>query len=235
MRLRYRTFLLFALTLTAVDASETRGQSVQPIISEYSGRADGVFEVTNSGITPEIVLFEPKSFDVLPDGSGVFRTLDSGIHLDLSATSVRLEPQQTARIFYKVRSDRLPAWLCIYAAFTSLKRSEGMNVRIMLPHTVYVYQKDKFPRDALHVSNARFEPAQHRIVCDLENVSDFATRAEQIEVIAAHDSAEQGGFPVLPQHKRTLSIEWKSDHTPEQLLLHFPRFDIKVPIRNDRE
>ena len=210
-------------------------QSVQPVISEYTGTADGFFEVTNSGAATQVVLIEPKSFTIAEDGSGVFRPLDASIHVELSATSVRLSPLQTARIFYKVRATAPPAWLCIYAVFTSPKNGDGINVRIMLPHTVYVYQKQAFPHDAIQLSNVRYDAAQHRVFCDLENHSGFAIRAEQVEVTGPHHSDVMGGFPVLPELKRKLAINWTSEQAPQSVRIDFPGFQAKSAVIAARE
>ena len=231
--MRFRFWIMMALAaMLAPDGASLRlpGQSVQPIISEYTGRADGYLEVTNSSTVPQIVVLEPKSFSVNKDGSGSFRPLDANVHLELSATSIRVEPLQTARVFYKVRSDALPAWLCIYAAFTPVKKAAGINVRIMLPHTVYLFQKEPFPKGALHVLDAYYDAANHKVLCHLENASDLGTRAESMELKGEHDTVEQGGFPVLPQLHRELSIAWNADQPPQTLLLHFPKFDVKIPV-----
>jgi hypothetical protein len=70
-------------------------QTVQPVISEYQLKADGKFALTNGTLAPMVVVLEPKSFSITPDGQGVFRPLDRAIHVELSAMSARLEPGQT--------------------------------------------------------------------------------------------------------------------------------------------
>ncbi len=102
-------------------------QSVQPLISEYTGHAEGWFEVTNSSLAPEVIVIEPKSFDIQPDGTGRFRPLDPEIQLELSVTSMRLEPHQTARVFYKATADKMPAWLCIYSSFCRRRERKGLT------------------------------------------------------------------------------------------------------------
>jgi hypothetical protein len=121
--------------------SRAIAQTVEPVISEYGVNADGKFALTNGTLIPMVVVLEPKSFSITPDGQGVFRPLDHDIHVDLSAMSARLEPGQTYYVFYKAYADRLPAWFTVYSTFSSLQHGPSMDVRIMLPHTVYLYQK----------------------------------------------------------------------------------------------
>jgi hypothetical protein len=78
-----------------------------------------------------VVLLEPKSFSITPDGQGVFRPLDHDIHVDLSAMSAPLEPGQTYYVFYKAHADHLPAWFTVYSTFSPLQHGPGMDVRIM--------------------------------------------------------------------------------------------------------
>jgi len=93
-------------------------QSIQPVIVEYIEKGEGKFELTNNTLTPMAVVLEPKSFNITPDGRGVYRPLDSGIHVELSTMSLRLEPKQTYYIFYKAKAEVLPAWFTVYAVFS---------------------------------------------------------------------------------------------------------------------
>src|ERR1700750_2616572 len=110
-------------------------QTVQPVILEYKGKADGKFALTNDTLAPMVAVLEPKSFRISPDGKGTFRVLDGGIHVELSSMSVKLQPKQTYYVFYKATADRLPAWFTIYTTFSSPQHSNGLDVRLMVPHT----------------------------------------------------------------------------------------------------
>ena len=215
------------LSLTVLSA---KAQNVSPIIAEYTSKAAGSFEVTNSGLTPSIVVLEPKSFNIQEDGEGEFRDLDANIHLDLSATSLRLEPHQTARIFYKVTADNVPAWLCIYASFSPAKRQEGINVRMMLPHTIYLYQRLPLAAGAITVGRIRYDSELHHVLCELTNDSESAGRAQSVEVTGKHGSATIGGFPMLPHEKRIVSVDWHEEGLPEKIDVEFEHFSIKRPI-----
>lgn len=226
---------LFCAALCLASPGHLRAQSVQPLIAEYTDHASGFFEVTNSSLEPSVVVLEPKSFSIDEDGTGEFRALDPSIHLELSMTSVRLEPHQTARVFYKVSADTVPAWLSIYAGFSPLKAHAGLNVRILLPHTIYLYQRQPLQKSAIEMEEVRYDAGTHIVTCALTNRSTMAGRAASVEVSGQHASASQGGFPMLPHERRVLSIEWTSPQAPRNIAIEFPRFSVTGPVKQPSE
>jgi len=232
--MQFNRSLLLALSFlilgALVPARNAGAQSVQPLIAEYVEHASGSFDVTNSSLYPSVVQLDAKSFTISPDGTGVFHPLDPSIHLELSTTSLRLEPKQTAHVFYKVSATDVPAWLCIYSSFSSLKKSPGINVRIMLPHTIYLYQKQPLQKEAIEVGNVKYDPANHRVTCELTNTSARAGRVASVEVSGPHSFTSEGGFPMLPHQTRLLSIEWTSSQIPRDLSLEFQHFSLKRPV-----
>jgi hypothetical protein len=223
---------LISLSVLSAASAGLRcsAQSVQPLISEYTERASGSFDVTNTSTAPNVVQLEPKSFTITRDGTGEFHALDSSIHLELSMTSIRLEPKQTAHVFYKVSAENVPAWLCIYASFSPLKRTSGVNVRIMLPHTIYLYQKQPLQKTALEVGNVYYNAATHKVTAEIINTSPNAGRAASVEV-SGHDAfTSEGGFPILPHQTRMLSIDWTSPQEPRNLSIDFEHFSVKRTV-----
>ena len=208
-------------------------QNISPIIAEYNDKAAGSFEVINSGLVPAVVVLEPKSFTIKEDGEGVFRDLDPSIHLELSATSLRLEARQTARIFYKVTAGKAPAWLCIYATFSSAKKQPGINLRLMLPHTIYVYQHASLSADAISVGRVYYDRELRRVFCEITNNSDNAGRAQAVDVTGNHASASAGGFPLLPHLKRVVSVDWHEENLPTKIDIEFEHFSIKRTVDPD--
>ena len=74
-----------------------------------------------------------------------YRPLDPNIHLKLSATSFRIQPKQTYYVFYEASAPPSPTWFVIYASFSgfAFRTAQGMNVRLQLPHTVYLLPKQQ--------------------------------------------------------------------------------------------
>jgi hypothetical protein len=205
-------------------------QTVQPLISEYQVKADGKFALTNGTLSPMVVVLEPKSFSITPDGQGVFRSLDQGIHVELSAMSARLEPGQTYYIFYKARADQLPAWFTVYSTFSSLQHHPGLDVRIMLPHTVYLYQKHPLNKEEINIPAASWQAATKTIICDVENHGTSLARVEEVRVTGQHASESSGGFPLLPLGRRHLELSWDEKQPPDALQFRFEHFTLKVPV-----
>jgi hypothetical protein len=224
-----RSILLAACAVLS-GTMPLRAQVVQPVIAEYTKAADGYFQVKNEGTAPQIVTLEPRSFSLDEEGNGIFRPLDPTVHLELSATSVRLEPRGAARIFYKVNADALPAWLCIYANFSPAKEGRGVNVRIMLPHTIYLYGKEELQRSDVVVTDLRYDENTHRITASVENRGRAAGRVAEVAVNAGRASQTAGGFPLLPGGRRNIAVEWTSEKRPEDLNLRLAKFDLKLPL-----
>jgi hypothetical protein len=210
--------------------SRAIAQTVEPVISEYGVNADGKFALTNGTLTPLVVVLEPKSFSITPDGQGVFRPLDHDIHVDLSAMSARLEPGQTYYVFYKAYADRLPAWFTVYSTFSSLQHGPSMDVRIMLPHTVYLYQKKRLAKEEINIASATWEPGAKKIVCDVENRGFSLVRVQEVSITGPHTSESTAGFPLLPAGRRHLELSWDEKQPPETLQLRFERFTLKQSL-----
>ncbi len=228
---RIGTALLWAAAgLAFLPVAEMRAQSIEPVISEYAGKADGKFELTNNTLTPMAVVLEPKSFSIGPDGRGTFRPLDPTTHVDLSAMSVLLEPQQTYYVFYKAHADTLPAWFTVYAVFSPVKKGEQVKVRVMLPHTVYLYQKKPFDKEEVDFQHAKYEAGQDTVVFDLDNLGPALVRVQGIHVAGGKASVDANGFPLLPHSMRHLEIPWKQANPPSYIVLRFPHFDVKEPL-----
>src|SRR5438067_13111186 len=84
-------------------------QTVRPVINELSNPAKGRVEYVNDSLTPLNVVLEAKSFSVSETGEISYRPLDANIHLKLSTTSFRIQPQQTYYVFYEASTEPSPA------------------------------------------------------------------------------------------------------------------------------
>jgi hypothetical protein len=224
------SLILLSLLVPVLAGMRAQAQSISPIIVEYQGKGAGKILLTNDTLTPLVVVLEPESFSIAPDGKAIYRPLDPGIHVELSTTSVRLMPQQQYYVFYKTRADSLPAWYTIYATFSPARSGPGLTVRVMLPHTVYLLQKQPLTKDDVHTGPAVWDPQKKLVVCDVENISKSYGRMRDGKVQAGHESAPIDGFPLLPGDPRHLEIPWTGKNTPETLTLHFDHFELKLPV-----
>ena len=223
-------FVLAAGFLAVACPLCCKAQTVAPPIVEYSQKADGQFVLTNNSLSTYVVVLEPKSFNIDRNGRYIFRPLDPDIHLKLSAMSVKLLPKQSYTVFYSVKTEALPVWFSIYSTFSPTERHPGVNVRIMLPHTIYIYQKTPLAKSAVQVTHSVYEPDHKLISFDIENVSNAYGRVREASAHAGRETVEMGGFPLLPESPRHVEATWTGKELPRQVQLHFDNFDLTQPI-----
>ena len=222
-----RRLLSIALLLSGGCAL---AQTVSPIIVEYKGKAAGRIALTNNTLTPMAVVLEPESFSITPDGNGVYRPLDTDIHVQLSAMSVRLDPGQTYYVFYKANADKLPAWFTIYSTFSSLHRTGSLDVRILLPHTIYIYPKKPLSKDEVTVTQATWNAASNKVVCDIENKGPDLNRVQEMRIASGKLSQTTAGFPLLPGGRRHLEVNWTEKEPPQTVVFQFEHSTLKQPL-----
>jgi hypothetical protein len=225
-----RTMLARLFVLTMMLCADGYAQTIQPVISEFTGKASGRMAVTNNSAQSMVVLLEPRSFSLDENGKGRVRSLDSGIHVHLSNSSVKLAPGQTGYVFYEATADMLPAWFTLYATFTSPRHGDSLDVRIMLPHTVYLHQKEPMRLPDVAVENARFDAGGEKVVMDVHNVGTGLGRVQAVRVVGGKDSADAASFPLLPGMTRHVEIPWSGRVAPEELNLRFEHFKVASPV-----
>lgn len=209
-------------------------QTVSPVIQEYKGRAEGAIALTNNTLVPMAVVLEARSFIINTDGSGVYRPLDPKIHVKLSSMSSRIDPGQTHYVFYKAKADKLPAWFTIYSTFSPVDRKSRLDVRILLPHTVYIYpRKPQSKNDLVEVTEATYSRHTGKIVCEIANNSSDLERVEEIHVASNSRSITSPGFPLLPGTERRLELDWKQKDPPREIVLHMDRSTVKLQVRSN--
>lgn len=224
-----RTFYVAGLLALLLSASSL-AQTVSPPVVEYQQKADGQLVLTNNSLTTYVVVVEPKSFSINREGRDIFRPLDPSVHLKLSSMSFKLLPKQSYTVFYSATSDTLPAWFTVYSTFSQLQHGPGVNLRIMLPHTVYLYQKTPLAKSAVKLTDALYDPDKKVVSFDVENVSSAYGRVRSSEARAGHETVEMSGFPLLPNSPRHVEAAWTGKVAPEQVHLHFDNFDLTQPI-----
>jgi hypothetical protein len=229
-RRQYSAASFIVLPIALFQGMAIPAQTIQPVVVEYKAKAAGRFQITNNGLTPLAVVLEPRSFSVGLDGRAIYRPLDSTTHIDLSTMSFQIAPQQSYYVFYKAHADVLPAWFTVYAVLASPKKEDELKLRIMLPHTVYLYQAKPISKTAIHIQQAVFISQEDTVVCDLENTSSSLVRVQEVHAVGGKTSVEANGFPLLPHGQRHLEIPWQQKNPPSYLLLRFPHFVLKESL-----
>ncbi len=207
-------------------------QTIQPVLSEYRGQASGRFQLINNSFLPVNVVIEPKSFTVSEDGEITYRPLDRDIQVKFSVTSFRIPPKQSFSVAYQARASSLPAWFVVYAGMTGfpVRTSSGMNVQILLPHTVYMLPKKDASKKELKIVNASFDKTDKVVSLELESESDFFARVLVTEVRAGKRKIEAQGFPIYPHKHRRLDVQWKGDEVPDAAVFTLRDFKIETPL-----
>jgi hypothetical protein len=222
---------LVALMFAAVALAGPLGaQSISPPVIEYREKANGSFTVTNESLFPLTVVLQPRGFRVTEEGEVLIEPLDSTrIRLSISALSFRLQARQTYTVFYEAKADSVPAWFTIWAAITGARTASGVNVRVELPHVVYLNQKQRLAETDVRILGARWFRQQQKIVVEVENSSSRLGRAQEVAVTAEGVPAVRGApFPAFPGSRRRATLPWTSEKAPAKLEVKFDGFRLET-------
>jgi hypothetical protein len=220
--------LLVCITLAATGA---KAQTVRPLIAELGNPGKGRIEYVNDADTPLNVALSAKSFSVSETGEISYRPLDANVHLKLSSTSFRIQPHDSFFAFYEAKTDSPIAWFVIYATFSgfAFKTQNGMNVRLELPHTVYLLPKESMDKSQVKITRAEIEPESRKVLIEVENGGDYFGRAMQTVVFGEHKKVEGPGFPVFPHSKRRIEVPIE-EMRAETVMVDFQRFKLEEKL-----
>jgi hypothetical protein len=207
-------------------------QSVSPPIAEYQERARSSFQLQNASIFPLTVVLEVRGFSITEQGEVIDIPLDTArIHVKLSEMSFRIPPRGTRTVFYEARGDSLPAWFNILSAMTGARTENGLNVRILLPHVVYLNQKQPLRKEEVAIRRFERDAGARKVRVQLENLGPHLGRVYQLTVGDGRKTSEPGGgFPLMPHSRRWAEVPWDSPATPTRVSLRFSRFSIDTAL-----
>ena len=230
-----RSARTLSLALGALACLATRAlpaQSVSPPIAEYQVRARSSFQLINSGIFPLNVVLEVRGFRVTERGEVEDAQLDTArVHVKLSAMSFRIAPRATYNVFYEAKADSAPAWFNILSAMTGARTESGINLRIILPHVVYLNQKQALAREDVVARAFQLDSAAGRVRVELENTGPRLGRVQAVTASNAEGASVPGaGFPLFPHSRRWAELGWTHATTPTRLALRFAKFTIDTAL-----
>jgi hypothetical protein len=207
-------------------------QSVSPPIAEYQERARSSFQLRNPSIFPITVVLELRGFSISDSGEVVDQPLDtSRVHVKLSEMSFRIPPRGSRTVFYEAAGDNLPAWFNILSAMTGTRTESGLNVRILLPHVVYLNQKQALRKGEVALNRVEYDPAARKARVQLENLGPNLGRVYQLSLADGHNTSQPGGgFPLLPHRRRWVEVDWPGPNPPDRAVIRFSRFTIDTVI-----
>ena len=137
---KFFIFLLFA--------SAAHAQTIAPPTAELSAKPGksvrNSFQVQNDALQP--VAFVIESYSVTFDSPGPhYHALDPGMVVETSQSSGRLSPKEIHRIDYKISCLALPCAVAIKTGMVTGHTKDGLQVRTILNHFVYL-ALSKHPR-----------------------------------------------------------------------------------------
>jgi len=202
---------------------------VRPAVVEYSEQARGKFDLVNETLFPLTVVLEPRSFHVEPTGDLIEEPLDTTkMQVKISAMSFRIPPRETYTVYYEATAKSFPSWFLISSTLTGARTQTGINVRIELPHVVYMLQPQALRKAEVAVRSFDFDSTTKRVHVELENIGESLGRVLSSEFSAQGSKAIPGGaFPLFPHSRRRLEIPWTEALTPEKVVLRFANFTVE--------
>jgi hypothetical protein len=227
-----RKWIAIAAWITLL-AAPVCAQTVRPVIAELGNPAKGRIEYYNDSLNPLNVVLEAKSFTVSEKGELTYRPLDDTIHLKLSTTSFKIPPQQSFYVFYEANTQAAPGWFVIYAAFSGFpfRTQQGMNIRLELPHTVYLLPKGGLGKSDVVVDQLEFKAAEKKLIVGVENTGNNFGRVEETLVMFGKKKQEAPGFPIFPHKRRVMEIALEEGQTPSSVVLQFQDFKVEEALR----
>jgi hypothetical protein len=213
-------------------AQPLAAQSVSPPIAEYQVRARSSFQLINSGIFPLSVVLEVHGFTVTEQGEVLDAPLDTTrLHIKLSAMSFRVPPKTTYTVFYEATADSLPAWFNIVSAMTGARTDNGLNLRLLLPHVVYLNQKQSLGKEEVAILAFQVDSATGKVRVQLENLGPNLGRVQAVTASAGKVVTPAGaGFPLFPHMIRWTELDWPGPGAPDRLTVRFAKFSVDTSL-----
>jgi hypothetical protein len=211
----YRLHKLPLLLATCVWFAVTGvAQTVSPPVAEYRNKANGMFELRNDGDAPLAAILEVHGFTVDEHGQIMPQALDPALKVELGSNSFVIPPHQAHYVFYKASCSSPQAWFSIQSTLTKAASAPGqMRINFVLPHVVYIYQKQKLKKEDVSVH------------------SDKLSRVETVTGQGFEKPVEAGGFPIFPQKTRQVVLDGGTPGAGAKVRISFEDgFSVQVPL-----
>jgi hypothetical protein len=237
-----RPFALLVFGVLVAGASNLGAQTIRPVLSEHrvklsehGAQAEGRVELFNPTMWPVDVVVDARSFTVDDRGELTDSLLDGSIHVQLSAMSLRIPPQQGRFVFYKASADQLPAWFVLYASFRRPANADtrGIVVQVELPHVVYLLPKRGPAASDIYVAESTGRGEGGGLVLDVWNRGDAFGRVLTSELRGGGRTAIGPSFPIFPGRHRLIEIPWTASERPHSVVLKARDFKVNQPLAYD--
>ena len=106
-----------------------------------------------------------------------------------------------------------------------------MNIRLELPHTVYLLPKKSLGKAEIQVDRLEFKPAEKKLIVEVENTGESFGRVQQTVVDFGKKKQEAPGFPIFPHRKRIMEIALEQNEPPTSVVLEFANFKVEEKVQ----
>jgi len=206
-------------------------QTVSPPVAEYRNKANGMFELRNDGDVPLAAILEVHGFTVDEKGNVVYQALDPNLKVEIGSNSFIIPPHGSHYVFYKASSSSPQSWFSILSTMTKAVATPGqMRINFVLPHVVYIYQKQKLKKEDVTV---RVLPGTNdgKYTLEIENHSDKLSRVESVTADGFQKPVEVGGFPLFPGKNRQVVVDGGTPNANAKVKVSFEDgFSLQVPL-----
>jgi hypothetical protein len=180
-----------------------------------------MLELRNDSDQPLVAILEVRGFSVDVDGNLKYEPADPGLRVELGSNSFTIPPRQSHYVFYKASSKAPSAWFAILNTLTRAVHSKNqMRLNFILPHVVYIYQKQKLTKQDVRVQ-LRSAEAPGKYQLEIENTSGKLGRVIQVDCRGFETELDLGGLPVFPHGKRRLSFSGGTALRSARVILRF--------------
>lgn len=224
-------FVALLALLAGSTTPQAHAQSVSPPVAEYTERAGSSFRLGNETLFPLTVVLELRGMQVTENGDVVDTPFDSTkVRVKLSAMSFRIPPRGSYTVFYEAKSDSLPAWFSIMSSISGARTQRGINLRIELPHIVYLNQRAPLRKGDVVVRSFTYDSVSRKASVVLENRTRKLGRVRESTARARGHEDPGGSFPIFPGARRRVEIAWTGATPPEKIMLKFDEFTVEAPL-----
>lgn len=136
------------LILLSMIGKSVCAQAISPVTTDCKKVCKGSFKIQNQSVTPMAFTIEPYTMHFAKNADRpTVGTLDPGVTVKLSETSGRLSPMETREIDFDIRCTTTPCVTALMTGFLTNKHvTEGITVRLILPHVAYQTDKGRNAR-----------------------------------------------------------------------------------------
>src|SRR5262249_54034902 len=112
------------------------------------------------------------------------------------------------------------------------RTEQGMNIRLELPHTVYLLPKGGLNKSDVVVQKMDFKPAEKKLIVEVYNNGNTFGRVQETVINFGKKKQEAPGFPRFPHRKRIMEISLdQTEIPPSSVVLQFKDFKVEEKLQ----